>query len=54
MVTVAQESKTADFRPSGIIAEGEETSLLAKGSKELRKVSRKAFISASKVEIYAK
>ena len=54
MVTANRESNSAEFRPSGIIAEGEETSLLAKGSKELRKVSRKAFISASKVEIYAK
>jgi hypothetical protein len=54
MVTVSQESRTADFRPSGIIAEGEETSLIAKGSKELRTVSRKAFISAAKVEIYGK
>lgn len=54
MILAADPNKPADPRPPGIIAEGEETSLLAKGSKELRKVSRKAFISASKVEIYAK
>lgn len=54
MVLATDPNKPADERPRGIIAEGEDPSLLAKGSKELRKVSRKAFISASKVEIYAK
>ena len=54
MITAAGSTEPAGQRPPGIIAEGEDTSLLAKGSKELRKVSRKAFISASKVEIYGK
>jgi hypothetical protein len=54
MILAADPNQPADPRPAGIIAEGEDSSLLAKGSKELRKVSRKAFISASKVEIYAK
>jgi hypothetical protein len=54
MIVAAAVKESADERPAGIIVEGEDTSLLAKGSKELRKVSRKAFISASKVEIYGK
>lgn len=54
MITASEAKDSADFRPASIIREGEDPSLLARGSKELRKVSRKAFISASKVEIYAK
>lgn len=54
MVTASEAKVSGDFRPASIIREGEDPSLLAKGSKELRKVSRNAFISASKVEIYAK
>ncbi len=54
MITVTRNLKADDLRPASLIREGEDPSLIAKGSKELRKVSRDAFISASKVEIYAK
>lgn len=54
MISVSRKLVAEELRPASLIREGEDPSLLAKGSKELRKVSRDAFISASKVEIYGK
>jgi hypothetical protein len=54
MTSVTRNLKAEDLRPASIIREGEDPSLISKGSKKLRNVSREAFISASKVEIYAK
>jgi hypothetical protein len=54
MITVNRDLKAEDLRPTSLIREGEDPSLLGKGSKKLHKVSREAFISASKVEIYSK
>ncbi len=54
MTPTSRVVESADSPPPGIITLGEDSSLLDKTSKELGKASRKAFISASNIEIYAK